>query len=111
LVSQPELICWSISYRWACRSGRWPRRFQSWPRLRNVQCASAGWIWSRSLNNLLASNSPSYFVLRPWMAVWMPSVLARPKSSASYPVQSMVFFWISIILDSSAEITWSMVRM
>ncbi len=32
-------------------------------------------------------------------------VLALPKSSASSPVQSMVFFWISIVSDSSAEIT------
>ncbi len=76
-----------------------------------VQCASAGWIWSSSLNSSLASNSPLYFVLRPWMAVWMPSVLAQPKSSASSLVQSMVFFWISIISDLSTEIMWSMVRM
>jgi hypothetical protein len=76
-----------------------------------VQCTLAGWIWSSSLNSSLALNSPLYFILRPWMAVWMPSVFSRPKSSASYPVQSMVFFWISIVSDSSAEIMWSMVRM
>ncbi len=65
-----------------------------------VQWVLAGRIWSSSLNN-----SPLYFVMRPWMAVWMPSVLAQPKSSANSPGQSMVFFWISIISDSSAEIT------
>ncbi len=37
--------------------------------------------------------------------------VGRPKSSASSAVQSMVFYWISIISDSSAEITWSMVLM
>ncbi len=31
----------------------------------NVQCASAGLIWSSSLKSLLASNSPLYFVLSP----------------------------------------------
>jgi len=50
-------------------------------------------------------------ILKPWMAMWMPSMLALLKSSVSYPVQSMVFFWISTVSDSSADITWSMVRM
>jgi hypothetical protein len=27
------------------------------------------------------------------------------------PAQSMVFLWISMVSDSSAEITWSIVRM
>jgi len=45
-------------------------------------------------------------VLGPeYLNVWMPSVLALPNSSASSQVQSMVFFWISIVSDSSAEIT------
>jgi hypothetical protein len=38
-------------------------------------------------------------------SVGSPSVLARPKILASSPVQSMVFFWILIVSDSSAEIT------
>jgi hypothetical protein len=35
----------------------------------------------------------------------VPLVLAQQKSSATSLVQSMVFFWISIIWNSSAEIT------
>jgi len=42
------------------------------------------------------------------MAVWMPSVLAWPKSSANSAVQSMVYFWILIISDSSAEIIFKL---
>ncbi len=60
---------------------------------------------------LASSNSPLYLVQIPWMALWMLSVLALPNSSANSPVQSMVFLWISMVCDSSAEITWSMVRM
>jgi hypothetical protein len=36
-------------------------------------------------------------------------VLDVPKSSVSSPAQSMVFIWISAVLDSSAEMTWSIV--
>ncbi len=71
----------------------------------NVQCASAGLIWSSSLNSSLASNYPLYLVRSPWIALWMPSVLARPNKSANSPAQSMVFLWISMVSDSSAEIT------
>ena len=39
------------------------------------------------------------------IALWMPSVLALPNKSAISPAQSMVFLWISMASDSSAEIT------
>ena len=77
----------------------------------NVQWASAGLIWSSYLNSSLASNSPLYLVRSPWIALWMPSVLALPNRSANLHAQSMVFLWISMVSDSSAEITWPIVRM
>ncbi len=48
------------------------------------------------------------FGTEPLDRLWMPSVLALPNNS---PAQSMVFLWISMVSDSSAEITWSIVRM
>ncbi len=47
------------------------------------------------------------FVLRPWIARCITSVLCLLKSSVSSLAQSMVVIWISTVSDSLAEITWS----
>jgi len=57
------------------------------------------------------SNLLLYFVLSSWIALWIISAFSLLNRPISSPAQSMVFIFISMVMDLSSEMMLSMVQM